>query len=199
MTSQNPDPIQFCTKLVGMHQASVSPTGMFGFHVNTCQGNLAQRTAWSLSWANYHVQLVRGAMQLNTGINGRYQDLEQCIHRLISPYSQVLGPLESDGRVVKPCLTHGDLWDGNIGTDFETGEINIFDASVNYVHNEIEIALWRGRFNKVVSSKAHLNTYLSRMGISKSAEQLDDRHRIYSICHCLHESDCHNGSNFREE
>ncbi|KAK0516946.1 hypothetical protein JMJ35_000101 [Cladonia borealis] len=33
----NPDPTQLCTKLVQMHQASESPTGQFGFHLNTCQ------------------------------------------------------------------------------------------------------------------------------------------------------------------
>ncbi|KAL8647101.1 MAG: hypothetical protein Q9210_005753 [Variospora velana] len=184
MTNQNPDPVQLCTKLVGMHQASVSPNGMFGFHVNTCQGDLAQQTAWNPSWAGYYTQL----------------NLDQCVDRLISHVvPQVLGPLESDGRSVRPCLIHGDLWDGNIGTDFETGEIYVFDASVHYAHNEMEIAMWRGKFNKVVSSKVYLNSYLSRMGISEPAEQFEDRNRMYSVYHTLHESACHNGSSFREE
>ncbi|KAL8833637.1 MAG: hypothetical protein Q9170_004158 [Blastenia crenularia] len=200
MTNQNPDPPQLCTKLVEMHQVSVSPTGMFGFHVNTCQGNLAQQTAWNSSWLEYYIQLVRGAMRLNTEINGNWKNLEQCVDRLISHVvPQILGPLESDGRVVKPSLIHGDLWDGNIGTDFETGEIYVFDASVHYAHNEMEIAMWRGKFNKVISSKAYMNNYLSRMGISEPAEQFDDRNRIYSVYHTLHESACHNGSSFREE
>lgn len=33
MTNQNPDPVQLCTKLVELHQGSVSPTKMFGFRV----------------------------------------------------------------------------------------------------------------------------------------------------------------------
>ena len=200
MTNQNPDPVQLCSKLVGMHQASISPTTMFGFHVNTCQGNLAQQTAWNPSWVAYYIQLVRGAMQLNTEVNGQWRNLEQCVDRLISHIvPQVLGPLESEGRVVKPCLIHGDLWDGNIGTDFETGEIYVFDASVHYAHNEMEIAMWRGKVNKVVSSKVYLNNYLSRMGISEPVEQFDDRNRTYSVYHTLHASACHNGSSFREE
>ncbi|KAL8798071.1 MAG: hypothetical protein Q9182_006982 [Xanthomendoza sp. 2 TL-2023] len=200
MTNQNPDPAQLCTKLVEMHQASLSPTGMFGFHVNTCQGNLAQQTSWNPTWVGYYTQLVRGAMRLNTEINGNWKNLEQCVDRLISHVvPKVLGPLESDGRCVKPCLIHGDLWDGNIGTGFETGEIYIFDASVHYAHSEMEIAMWRGKFNKVVSSKVYLNNYLSRMGISEPTEQFDDRNRIYSVYHTLHESACHNGSSFREE
>lgn len=200
MSNHNPDPVQFSTKLVELHQASVSPTGKFGFHVNTCQGNLAQQTGWNLRWVDYFIQLVRGAMQLNRDINGAWKNLEQCVDRLISHVvPQLLGPLEADGRVVKPCLIHGDLWDGNIGTDLESGEIYVFDASAHYAHNEMEIAMWRGKFNKVVSSKFYRDNYLSRMGISEPIEQFEDRYRIYSVYHTLHESACHHGSSFREE
>ena len=200
MTNQNPDPIQLCTKLVGMHQASVSPTSMFGFHVVSCPGKLTQQTTWNPSWVDYYVQLLRGAMQLDTEVNGKWKTLTQCVDRLISHVvPNVLGPLESDGRTVKPCLLHGNLWDGNIGTVFETGEVYVFAASAHYAHNEMEVALWRGNVNKMVSSKVYLNNYLSRTGISEPAEQFDDRDRIYSIYHTLHESACEYGSSFREQ
>ena len=200
MTNQSPDPVQLCTKLVGVHQASISPTTMLGFHVNTCQGNLAQQTTWNSSWVDYYIQLVRGAMRLNTEIIGKWKNLEQCVDRLISHVvPQVPAPLESNGRVVKSCLIHGDLWEGNIGTDSETGEIYIFDASAHYAHNEMDIAMWRGTFNRVVSSKAYINNYLSKMGISEPVEQFGDRDRIYNIYHTLHESACHKGSSFWEE
>ncbi|KAL8848625.1 MAG: hypothetical protein Q9221_006350 [Calogaya cf. arnoldii] len=200
MTNQKPDPVQLSSKLVEMHQASVSPTGMFGFHVNTCQGNLAQQTSWNLSWVDYYIQLLKGTMSLNTEINGPWKDLEACIDRLITHVVPlVLGPLESHGRIVKPCLIHGDLWDGNIGTDSQTGQIYIFDASAHYSHNEMEIAMWRGKFNKVVNSEVYLNNYLSRMDISEPKAQFDNRSRIYSVYHTLHESACHKGSSFREE
>ena len=200
MTNQNPDPIQLCTKLVGMHQASVSPTGMFGFHVVSCPGKLAQQTTWNPSWVDYYVQLLRGAMRLDTEINGKWKNLTQCVDRLISHVvPKVLGPLESNGRTVKPCLIHGNLWDGNIGTAFETGEVYVFAASAHYAHNEMEVAMWRGTVNKMVSSKVYLNNYLSRTGISEPAEQFDDRNRIYSVYHTLHESACEYGSSFREQ
>ena len=200
MTNQDPDPAQLCNKLVQMHQASESPTGMFGFHVKTYQGNLVQQTAWNPSWTDYYVQLLQGAMRLDTEINGNWKNLKQCVDRLISHVvPQVLGPLESEGRIVKPCLIHGDLWDGNIGTDIETGNIYIFDASAHYAHHEMEIAMWRGVFNKVMSSQVYVDNYLSRMGISEPVEQFEDRNRIYSIYHTLHESACHNGSSFREQ
>jgi len=200
MTNQNPDPVQLSTKLVQLHQSSKSPTGQFGFHINTCQGNLPQQTAWSSSWVNFYIQLVEGAMQLNREINGTWKNLEQVVRRLITHVvPKVLGPLEADGRVVKPTLIHGDLWDGNVGTDFESGEIYAFDASVYYAHNEMEIAMWRAKFCKVLNSKIYTSSYLGRIGISEPAEQFDDRNRLYSCYMTLHESACHNGSSFREE
>jgi fructosamine-3-kinase len=200
MTSQIPDPTQLCTKLVQLHQASVSPTGKFGFHVNTCQGSLPQQTAWVSSWVEFYIQLLKGAMQLNREINGTWKNLEQCVDRLIKQVvPKVLGPLEEGGRSVKPTLIHGDLWDGNIGTDFQTGEIYVFDASVYYAHNEMEIAMWRAKFCKILTAKVFTNTYLARMGVSEPAEQFDDRNRLYSVYMTLHESACHNGSSFREE
>ena len=139
-------------------------------------------------------------MQMNTEINGKWKNLEQCVERLISDVvPQVLQPLESEGRTVKPCLIHGDLWDGNIGTEYETGEIYIFDASVHYAHYEMEIAMWRGKFNEVVSSMVYWDNYLSRMGVSEPKGQFDDRNRMYSVYHTLHEFACHDGLSFREE
>ncbi|KAF2671660.1 hypothetical protein BT63DRAFT_422204 [Microthyrium microscopicum] len=200
MTNDNPDPTQLCIKMVELHRNSVSPTGQFGFHINTCQGNLPQQTSWSPTWTGFFSQMLRGAMALNIKYNGKWKDLEECVERLIKDViPQLIAPLESDGRSVKPSLIHGDLWEGNVGTSFETGEIYTFDASVYYGHNEIEVAIWRARFNKILGAKVYLNTYLARMGISEPVEQFDDRHRIYSVYHTLHESACHNGSSFREE
>lgn len=200
MTNQNPDPVQLCTKLVQMHRSSESPTGQFGFHINTCQGNLPQQTAWNPSWVDFYIQLLRGAMQLNRERNGPWKNLEQVVDRLITHVvPQVLGPLEAEGRIVKPALIHGDLWDGNVGTDRENGEIYVFDASAYYAHNEMEIAMWRGKCNKVLGLKVYLNAYVSEMDKSKPAELFDDRYRIYSCYMTLHESACHNGSSFREE
>ena len=198
--SSNPDPVQLCIKIVQLHRASESPNGQFGFHVNTWQGNLPQRTQWNSSWVDYYIQMVRGAMDLNRERNGTWRNLEQVVDRPITHVvPQVLRPLETDGRAVKPTLIHGDLWDGNFGIEIETGNIYVFDASGYYAHNEMEIAMWRGTFNKVLSSKVYLNAYLSRMGISEPVEQFEDRNRIYSCYMTLHESACHSGSIFREE
>ncbi|KAL8667688.1 MAG: hypothetical protein Q9202_000543 [Teloschistes flavicans] len=194
MTDQAPDSVQLCTKLKELHQLSVSPTGKFGLHVNTCQGNLAQETAWNSSWVEYYIQLVRVVMRLNTEFNGNWKNLEQCVDRLISHVvPQVLGPLESDGRMVKPCLIHGDLWVGNTGTERETGNIYVFDASVHYAHNEMEVAIWRGKFDTVFPKQVYLKTSLSMVDKSEPREQFEDGNKIYSIYHALHASACSGG------
>ena len=217
MTNENPDPVQLCTKLVQLHQKSVSPTGKFGFHIDTCQGPLPQATEWCSSWVDYYIQLTRRAMQLNTEICGPWRDLEQVVEHLIEHVvPKVLGPLEANGRSVKPSLIHGDLWEGNTGISFETGEVYAFDASGHYCHNEMEIAMvllaiphvmskltvyyqWR-MCSQGFGSKTYLNAYLSRMGISEPTEQFDDRNRIYSAYITLFASACHNGgNNYREE
>ena len=92
----------------------------------------------------------------------------------------VLGPLEAEGQTIKPTLIHGDLYNDIVGIDFKCGEIYVFDASVYYVPNEMEIAMWRGKFCRLLNSEIYLNSYLSSLGISEPVEQFDDRNRIYS-------------------
>ena len=56
---------------------------------------------------------------------------------------RLLGALEYHGPKIKPCLIHGNLWDGNIGTDYHTGNLYIFDGASYYVHKEMELGIWR--------------------------------------------------------
>lgn len=83
-TSQAPDPEQLGKKLVMLHLSSESPTGQFGFHINTYQGNLPQQTAWQDNWKDFFIQLLSGAMKPDRDINGPWNDLQECTGRLIS-------------------------------------------------------------------------------------------------------------------
>lgn len=139
-------------------------------------------------------------MKLNKERNGDWKDLEQRVDRLLTKVvPQLLGPLESDGRTVKPTLIHGDLWDGNIGVSLENGGTYAFDSSAHYAHNEMEIAIWRTRSCKVLSQKEYIDAYISRMGVSEPVDQFEDRIRPYTCYLALHASACHHGSYFREE
>ena len=108
MASQPPDPTQLCAKLVELHRSSKSPTNMFGFHVTPCRGNLPLQTSWNLRWADFYIQLLRGSMRLDQQINGTWKNLEQLVEQLATHVvPQVLGPLEAEGRTIKPSLIHG--------------------------------------------------------------------------------------------
>ncbi|KAJ4301290.1 hypothetical protein N0V90_003381 [Kalmusia sp. IMI 367209] len=213
-----PDPILLCEKLVALHRCSASPSKMFGFHIKPLRGNLPLDTTWNPSWKNFFVQLFRGSLASDQAHNGRWSESEQQLaeRAMTHVVPQVLGPLEADGRSVKPSLIHGgkysqrrpietqadfniDLWDGNIGTDSKSGQVYVFDASSYYAHHELEIAIWRSRPNTIVGSGVYLKVYLAQMGISEPADQFDDRHMLYSACTALHAAACHDMSTFRNE
>ncbi|KAI4908157.1 hypothetical protein J4E90_008781 [Alternaria incomplexa] len=199
-TTQPPDPEQLCKKLTTLHLSSASPTGQFGFHMNTCQGNLPQQTAWQDTWKDFFIQLLTGAMKLNRDINGPWKDLQECTDRVITHVvPALLNPLTSNGRVIKPTLIHGDLWDGNIGTDTATGEIYAFDACAYYAHHEMEIAIWRGDPSRILGRQEYTDAYVEIMGKSEPVEGFEDRGRLYCAYMNLHASACHGGDRFREK
>ena len=99
--------------------------------------------------------------------------LSHVIHRL-------LGVLESEGRSSKPCLIHGDLWEGNIGTEHGTGNIFIFDAAAYYAHNEIELGIWRAEHHKL-KDEAYRTEYLRKFEPSEPTDEFDDRNRLYCV------------------
>ena len=132
-----PDVRKFTECLGTLHQNSVSPTGEFGFHVTTYNGNLSQHTEWSDSWETFFAKSMRHALTHELSARGPNEDIE-----ILSPVifdkviPRLLRPLESEGRYVKPCLVHGDLWYGNTGKNATTGNPIIFDACSFYAHNE---------------------------------------------------------------
>lgn len=71
---------------------------------------------------------------------------------------QVLDPLTAEGRIIKPCLVHGDLWDGNTTTNLETDEPMVFDAAACFAHNEYELGIRRREM--VQFGKPYFKQYL---------------------------------------
>jgi fructosamine-3-kinase len=181
MSDRVPDPNQLCSKLAQLHRNSVSPTGQFGFHITTYQGRSPQATAWESSWTTFFTKLLKFAIDLDFKTNGPWEELDILEKRVISQIiPRLIGNLERDGRSVKPCLIHGDLWEGNTGTEYETGDIYIYDAASFYAHNEFEIGDWRCNYNKI-HNKVYTRTYLRHYGPSEPREEWDDRNRMYCI------------------
>lgn len=181
MIQPMPDPQRLCANLAELHRKSVSPTGKFGFQVRTCHGNTPQPTEWNSSWTRYFTRYMAKMMALELEANGPWEDLRKVENRTLSHViPRLIGILEADGRNIKPCLIHADLWEGNTGTSPETGDVYVFDAGSYYAHNEMEIAMWRCPYNKM-SDEIYANTYFEFYGIGDLPEELDDRSRLYSV------------------
>ncbi|KAK7748374.1 hypothetical protein SLS62_008637 [Diatrype stigma] len=138
LKSALPNPAKFCARVVEMHQKSVSPTGQFGFHVPTCHGKNFQRNTWTPSWAACFTEIISWFFNEDVRVNGHWPEYEAAFEKLTTQtIPTLLGALQADGRSIKPCLVHGDLWDENTGVNIETGEPVVFDASALYAHNEM--------------------------------------------------------------
>ncbi|KAL3420622.1 hypothetical protein PVAG01_07067 [Phlyctema vagabunda] len=126
--------------------------------------------------------MLKQSIKFDAAENGSWAELDAVSSRLISRViPALLGALESESRTVKPSLIHGDLWDGNIGTDSKTGNIYIFDAGAYYTHNEMELGMWRCKRHRFVNKEVFLREYLRKAGVSEPAEQFDDRNRLYCV------------------
>ena len=176
-----PDPRHLGERLAQLHRQSQSPTGEFGFYCPTYDGKLPQRTEWDESWASFFSKLLAGIAELDTGVNGPWAELAAALDvtvKVVIP--RLLGVLEQNGRSIKPCLIHGDLWEGNIGTDLETGEIYIFDAASYYGHNEMELGIWRTDHHRM-SGPSYKREYERHFQASEPAAEWDDRNRLYCV------------------
>ncbi|KAL8736837.1 MAG: hypothetical protein Q9181_002280 [Wetmoreana brouardii] len=180
MEKQMPEPTSFCARLAEIHQNSVSPTGKFGFIVPNCHGKILQSNDWNSDWASFFTKLLLSFLRLELDINGPWKEYEQAFETIVATViPQLLGPLQTDGRILKPCLVHGDLWEENAAIDLSTGDPVVFDASAFYAHNEYELGTWRRQ--EVKFGRTYFIQYFRNMPPSEPAEQWDDRIRLYSL------------------
>jgi fructosamine-3-kinase len=134
-----PDPSDWATAVSELHLASMgkSPTGQFGFHVTTHLANVPINNSWNPSWVAFWAQQMRSLFDREEMVNGQDETLAELraayFEKAIPRY---LGPLESEGRTVTPCLIHSDLWPGNIKQRTLTEELCMFDSCAYWGHNE---------------------------------------------------------------
>jgi fructosamine-3-kinase len=159
---QPPDPVKFTARLADMHKRSVSPTGRFGFHITTCHAKLPQVTdIWEESWSVLYQKQLAHMVRLDEEKHADdvWPELQHvCRLTIEKVIPRLLEPLQSDGRSIKPCLVHGDLWDENTATDVDTGEPFIFDTGSFYAHNEYEIGNWRAARHRL-SNPVYVREY----------------------------------------
>lgn len=193
-----PDPVKLGRNLAIMHKNSESPTGMFGFGIQTYDGARLQSVAWDPSWTSFFSKLLTEAYRQDKETNGTWQEMERVLARVQSHLiPRLIGALESDGRSVRPCLIHGDLWDGNVATNAEDGNPVIFDCGAYYAHNEMEIGIWRAERHELKAEVFRIE-YLRNFEASEPKEEWDDRNRLYSAKTNLMFSACYAGSRPRK-
>lgn len=157
---QPPDPVKFTARLAEMHKLSKSPTGKFGFHIQTCHANATQVTdIWEDSWAELYKKQLAHMVDQDQAKHGEWAELNIVSSLVLEKViPRLLCPLQSNGRSIKPCLLHGDLWDENSATDMDTGEPFVFDAGSFYGHNEYEIGNWRAPRHRL-SNRVYVRNY----------------------------------------
>lgn len=127
--------------IASLHSRSMgkSPTGKFGFPVNTRFGNLEQDNSWSSSWEEFWTRQMKDFLEKeHAAHNGEpHEELEKLrplfFEKVLPRY---LRPLESDGRSVTPCLIHADLWPGNVKYMSDGETACVYDACAMWAHNE---------------------------------------------------------------
>ncbi|KAK3299460.1 Fructosamine kinase-domain-containing protein [Chaetomium fimeti] len=179
---QPAEPVAFTERLAELHKKSTSPTGKFGFHMTTCHAKLPQAVnGWEDSWAVlYRKQMIR-MIKLDEETNGVWPEFKAVSQLLVDKViPRLLEPLQSDGRSIKPCLVHGDLWDENTAMDAVTGKPFIFDPCCFYAHNEYEMGNWRAARVRL-SAKEYIEGYKQSYPPSEPQEEWDDRNLLYSL------------------
>lgn len=99
---------------------------------------------------------------------------------------RLLRPLETRGNTLRPCLVHGDLWDGNAAVQAKSSRLCFFDASSLWAHNEYDMHTWRASRYRV--GRTFLKKYFRRFPMSPPEEGWDDRNQLYSLISNLHSS-----------
>ncbi len=195
-----PDPDEFGGRLARLHKASQSPNGKFGFHVTTCDGDRAQVVGWQDSWATFYRDMLLGVYARDMKRNGPWPEYELAMEQIVDKViPRLLGNLSNDqAQPIKPCIIHGDLWDGNVGLRNANGASILFDAGSFYGHNEMELGAWRCEYTDVFWGKEYTEACLRHYPAAEPAEEFDDRNRLYSLKGVINYSGGHTGSLLRK-
>lgn len=163
-----------------MHQASASPNGKFGFHVTSFYGPPPMQVGWLDNWEQFWVREFRSGLRFVETTCGHDAELTALAEEIIQKVAaRLLRPLQTGGRSIKPSLCHGDLWDGNIEIDADTGAPVIFDPCVFYGHHEMDFQCMRSP--RYTIGCKFIELYKEKFGASEPVEDFEDRVALYAL------------------
>lgn len=195
-----PNPEALAASIAELHQKGESPTGMFGFHVTTCDGKMPHIVEWEESWPVFFGKLLRNIFNIDMESNGPWPEMERAAERVLTKVvPRLLGDLRDDnGNPIRPCLLHGDIWEPNLGVNLETGLPILYDVGSYYAHNEMELGQWRTPFcSHLFNKDAYINAYMAKYAPAHPKDEFDDRNRLYSLKSSLNYSAGHPGDSVR--
>src|SRR5579862_6498276 len=120
MIEDLPDIHKFPALIAKIHLDSMgkSPTGKFGFHVTTHLANIPNNNSWCDTWEEWYLIAMQQMIELEEKSRGSDLKLTEISKSLLEKViPRLLRPLQTEGRNIKPCLIHSDLWPGNIMPD----------------------------------------------------------------------------------
>jgi protein-ribulosamine 3-kinase len=154
--------------LASLHKVS-SPA--FGLDHNNFIGSLYQENSPDNSWINFFInrrletqlRLAETAGKVPSDLRRQFARLYERLHDLL--------PQE------KPCLLHGDLWNGNVMTN-ERGAPSLIDPAVYYGHREVDVAMTRlfGGF-----SNKFYDAYNEAFPLEEGFEERCDLYNLYPL------------------
>lgn len=169
-------------KLAEMHKKGISPNGKFGFHIPTglpfLHREFEQANTWSLSWEQFFTDLYIPIFHWEQKMHGADDKMQMLFKGMVEKViPRLLRPLETGGCHISPTLLHGDLHDGNTGTDEATKSPLIFDATSFYGHNEYDLGAWNLQRNAM--NRPYIDKDLMHFGKSEPVEDFEDRLKLY--------------------
>ncbi|KAL8866362.1 MAG: hypothetical protein Q9174_006349 [Haloplaca sp. 1 TL-2023] len=176
-----PDRQKFAKSLATLHTITSSPTGLYGFHVSSSQGKIPQFSDWTDTWEEFFSRTLQQLVENEEKAQGVDAEMQRLLHALFKKViPRLLRPLETGGRSIRPCLVHGDIWDGNVATDKDTDHPVIFDSACLYAHNEYELAPLRPTRHRM--QREYIDAYFEKVKKSEPEEDCDDRNVLYCLC-----------------
>ncbi|KAK0726770.1 Fructosamine kinase-domain-containing protein [Lasiosphaeria miniovina] len=170
---------QLLAIVLKLHRGSASPNGRFGFHVTPFQGAPPMVVDWSDNWEEFWTRDFRAALAYLERVHGANAELEEVAEEFIGTVvPRLLRPLQTGGRDIKPSLCHGDLFDGNIQIDLDSGNPVIFDPCPFYGHAEMDLQCMRRARYAVGYEFVKL---YGKAAASEPKEDFDDRNALYTI------------------
>ncbi|KAI1173967.1 Fructosamine kinase-domain-containing protein [Nemania sp. FL0916] len=182
-----PESLMQTIALLHRESAGQSPTGQFGFPVDTKFAHLTTPNCWDSSWESWWKQHMKMVFDREARERGaRNQEEEDLVSfYLDKAIPRYIAPLESDGRSVQPTLLHTDLWPGNVKFKLDNETVCIFDANAMWGHNEMELGLIANP--RYPLGEAYIEEYWKHIPVSEPEEDADSRVIMYMVRHqaCL--------------